>query len=576
MAMKEYDFDKEPTVAIVKKILIDSIKMKATDIHFDPRKNDLVVRFRINGDLDDYTIVPDNSKVNVTTRVKILAGMNITESNFPQIGAINFENNNNNYNMRVSTLPVADGEKVVVHLSNYATNIKGVSALGFKDEDVKKIMDMIRDKNGIILVTGTTGSGKSTTLYAMLREINNKADNIISIEDPIKMKIEGINQVEVNPDKGLSLKTVLRNVLLQDPNVVSICELYDDETTRSAIRIAVTGKLVLSTMQTKSVYQTIDTLLNMDVENYLLGSYLTGIISQRLVKRLCPSCKEKRKASKYEKSIIKRILDVDIDELYYPKGCEDCQNGYLKQIPVSEVVKVDDELRYAISNNKNRDLIKRIVYASNSSILKNGLDKVVNGETSFEEVMRITDIKVDLDEDDKDIKEIILGNIPEDEIDSNDESKEVKKVRLNIKKSDENVKEEDTKVDETKVEVSKDDKEEEKENIDSQDNNSDDSENSVNSILATIEQADAKLKENVNVGDEKNVEDEDLVAEEKDDEEENVEPIHLLPTNDEDDDDENEDTSISGENNNIEDDFDYGDDDDTDDFNYDDNYINNF
>lgn len=410
MALHEYDFDKEPTVSVVKRILTDAIKMKATDIHFDPKPNELLIRFRINGDLVEYTTAPENVKINILTRVKILAGMNITDSILPQTGAINFELDENNHNMRVSSLPMIDGEKIVVHISNYAKNLKSIIKIGLKDEDVAKVKDLIKEDQGIILVTGTTASGKTTTMYTLLKELNNQTKNIISIEDPVKMKIDGINQVQIAPEKGLNYRSVLRSVLLLDPNIIAINELIDDETTRCALRASVTGRLLLSSMHTKSAYQTIDTLLNMDVENYLLGANLLGIISQRLVKKLCPACKERKEASEYEKTIIKEITGEEIEELYYPKGCSECHKGYVDQIPVVEVVKIDEDLRNAISNNKNRDYIRGLVYKNNDTILKDGFKKVIKGETSFNEIIRITDVKIDFTKDEENIKEYILGN----------------------------------------------------------------------------------------------------------------------------------------------------------------------
>lgn len=410
MALKEYDFEKEPTVSVVKKILTDSIRMKATDIHFDPRPNDLLIKFRINGNLVEYTTAPDNIKTNIVTRIKILSSMNITESLLPQIGTINFELEGKTTNMRVSSLPVINGEKIVVHISNYAKNIKSISKIGINPDDVEKIKKLLKEPQGIILITGTTSSGKTTTTYSILKEINSKALNIISIEDPIKMEIEGINQVQIAPDKGLTYKSILKNVLLQDPNVICINELIDDETARAAVRAAVSGRLVISTLHTKTAYSTIETLLNMDVENYLLGSNLLGIISQRLVKKLCPNCREKQKATTYEKTIIKRILNTDIEELYIPRGCEECQNGYIDQIPVVEVITIDEELRNAISNNKPHHLIREIIYENNNSILKDTFNKVINGDTTFNEAIRIIDIKTDFTEEEKDLKEYILGN----------------------------------------------------------------------------------------------------------------------------------------------------------------------
>lgn len=432
MALREYDFEKEPTVSIVKKILTDAINMKATDIHFDPTPDELIIKFRINGDLTEYTTAPDNVKINIITRLKIISGMNITNSLIPQTGAISFELDNNSHNMRVSSLPIIDGEKIVVHLSSYAKNIKNINKLGFSETTLQKIKELLKEKQGIILITGTTNSGKTTTTYSLLKELNNKANNIISIEDPIKMKIKGINQVAIAPEKGLTYRSILKAIMLQDPNIIAINELIDDETARSALRASLTGRLVISTMYTKNIYETINNLLNMDIENYLLASNLLGIVSQRMVKKLCPSCRKKKKASTYEKKIIKAILDKDIEELYYPNGCEECFNGYIDKIPIEESIIINDELRNAIANNKKSSLIREIIYSENNSIIQNGLRKAIEGETSFEEIIRILDLNIDFTEEEKDIKDLILGKEKKSE-----ESKEKNKSSAKIKENNE-------------------------------------------------------------------------------------------------------------------------------------------
>ncbi len=452
MALHEYDYEKEPTVAIVKSILTDAIKMKASDIHFDPRSHDLVIKFRINGDLVEYTVAPDTVKANIITRVKILAGMNITESSIPQIGSINFDYSSKTHNMRVSSIPVIDGEKVVIHLSNYAKNMRGFKNLGLSDTNVHKINDMLKESNGIILITGTNASGKTTTMYSLLQELAKKPLNIISIEDPIKMKIDGVNQVQINPEKGITYSNILKSILLSDPNVLAINELINDETTRSALRASVTGRLVISTMNTKTIYTTINTLLNMDVENYLLGSNLIGIISQRLVKHLCPTCREKITASPYEQKVLKEALGEDVTEVYVPKGCEECQDGYVDQIPIVEIVRLSDELRNAISNNRSKELIRNIIYEENDSIIKDGFTKVKNGDTSFEEMMRVIDVRSDLFDDEVNLKNILLGK---DTPSNEEEVKEKKKDKSS--KKDESKEDKDTKEETKEV---KDNKEE--------------------------------------------------------------------------------------------------------------------
>lgn len=409
MAIREYDFEKEPTVSVVKKILNDAIKMKASDIHFDPAEDELVIKFRINGDLIEYATAPDNVKINILTRVKILAGMNITESLIPQLGTISIDYDNRARTMRVSSLPIADGEKIVCHITNYTNSVKPINKLGFNEQDSKKIKEMVREEQGIILITGSANSGKTTTIYSILKEKNTKENNIISIEDPINLKIKGINQVEICPEKGITYRNILKNILLQDPNIIAINELVDDETTNAALRTSLSGRLVISSLQTKTIYQTIENLMYMDVEKYLLGSNLKGIISQRLVKRLCPMCREKKRATSYEAKIIKSILGIDIKDLYYPNGCDDCKDGYIGVIPVAEVAIIDNELKHAISNQKSLSLIRKIIYEDNSSILVDGFNKVINGDTSFQEIMRIMDINQDLDETNIALKDLILG-----------------------------------------------------------------------------------------------------------------------------------------------------------------------
>ena len=410
MTLREFDYEKEPVVSIVKKILTDALNMKASDIHFDPTSTSLSIKFRINGTLQEYTIAPDTVKSNITTRIKILSNMNITDSMHPQTGTINFEVEGKHHDLRVSSLPVCDGEKLVLSIHNYENNIKSLSKMGLNPVDTEKIKKLVKSNQGLVLITGTTSSGKTTTMYAMLKEIQSKSLNIISIEDPVKLKIDGINQVEIAPDKGITYKSALKHVMLQDPNIICIDDLINDEIAREAIRASITGRLVISSIYTKNAYTTIDNLLNMDIENYLLGANLNGIISQRLVKQLCPKCKEKRYTTEYEKTIIKKLLNKDVQELYYPKGCEECHNGYVGQIPIVEVVEITDEIRSAITNKKDRKTIRELLYKDNTPIIINGFNKVLEGTTSFNEIIRITDVKIDLDESQNDIKEYILGN----------------------------------------------------------------------------------------------------------------------------------------------------------------------
>lgn len=409
MTLREYDYEKEPVVSIVKNILTDAINMKASDIHFDPSATKLSIKFRINGNLQEYTIAPETIKSNITTRIKILSNMIITDSLHPQTGILNFELDGKHYDMRVSSLPVCDGEKIVLSIHNYESNIKSLSKMGLNPIDTEKIKKLVKSNQGLVLITGTTSSGKTTTMYAMLKEIQSKSLNIISIEDPVKMKLDGINQVEIAPDKGITYKSALKHVMLQDPNIICIDNLIDDEIAREAIRASITGRLIISSIYTKNAYTTIDSLLNMEIENYLLSSNLNGIISQRLVKQLCPKCKEKRYTTEFEKTLLKKFLNKNIDELYYPKGCEECHNGYIGQIPIVEVVEITDEIKNAITNKKDSKTIRELLYKDNTPIIINGFNKVLEGVTSFNEIIKTIDIKIDLNENQNDIKDYLLG-----------------------------------------------------------------------------------------------------------------------------------------------------------------------
>ena len=311
--MREFNFSTTPIVDIVNDIIIDSVLRNASDIHFDPNEKYLKIRIRIDGELRDYAMINNKYKRNLTTRVKLLAGMNITETRLPQDGAIKSVIQGKDLDLRVSALPTTFGEKIVVRILDYSMSLQGIEYLGFTNENYEKIMDMLRTPNGIILITGATGSGKSTTVYSMLQRLNKEETNIITVEDPVEMSIEGLNQVQVNPEIGLDFASVLRSILRQDPNIILIGEIRDSETAKIAIRASITGHLVLSTLHTNNSLTTIERLIDMDVERYLLSSSLKGIISQTLAKKLCPHCRIQRPANETEKIMFKKVLGTDID-----------------------------------------------------------------------------------------------------------------------------------------------------------------------------------------------------------------------------------------------------------------------
>ena len=397
--MRTFDFAKVPIADIINDILVDSSKRGASDIHFDPYEDHLLIRIRFDGLLMDYATVPDAYRDYLTTRVKTIAKMNITEMRLPQDGAIKETLDGIDLDLRVSSLPVSTGEKIVIRILDYTRSMAGLGELGFSEENYKKVVEMLSVPNGIILVTGATGSGKSTTVYSMLQQLNTSATNIITVEDPIEMDITGINQVQTNPKIGLTFANALRSILRQDPNIIMIGEIRDTETAKIAVRASITGHLVLSTLHTNTSLNTIERLIDMDVQKYLLASALEGVISQKLARQLCPHCKTLRKTSEYERSIFKTVLNKDVDEIYDAEGCEECHDGYKGRIAIHEVLRINQQIRDALSNNRSKEEIRGLVYGSGNVItmLQDGLEKVVEGYTTFEEILKL----IELEDDDK-------------------------------------------------------------------------------------------------------------------------------------------------------------------------------
>lgn len=392
-----FNYEEVPITDIVNNIILDGIKRKASDIHFDPYEKGLRIRMRIDGSLMDYSHVPLYIQKNMITRIKIIAGMNITESRIPQDGAIKNKLENVNVDLRVSSLPTNLGEKIVIRILDYSMSSAGIEELDFNKENYNKVIKMINEPNGIILVTGATGTGKSTTVYSILQRLNTEDRNIITVEDPIEMNIEGINQVQVISEIGLTFANVLRSILRQDPDIIMIGEIRDDETARIAVRASITGHLVLSTIHTNNSLNTIERLTDMSVERYLLGAALTGIISQKLARRLCKHCRTSRAATDYEQKVFKEALNIDVKEIYEPRGCEYCHQGYAGRIAIHEVLLINQEIRDAIVRNAPKPELRKLVYKSGTiTMLQDGLAKVVSGETTFEEILKLIDLEDDL------------------------------------------------------------------------------------------------------------------------------------------------------------------------------------
>lgn len=396
--MVTFDYNNVPITDIVNSIILDAINKGASDIHFDPFDEGIKIRIRIDGQLNDYSIVPLYVKRNMITRIKIVSGMNITESRVPQDGAIRTELANKTVDLRVSCLPTNVGEKIVIRIMDYSMSAAGIEALDFSEENLEKVKKMINLPNGIILVTGATGSGKSTTVYAMLQRLNVEGTNLVTVEDPIEMNIGGINQVQAASEIGLTFASVLRSILRQDPDVIMIGEIRDDETARIAVRASITGHLVLSTIHTNNSLNTIERLTDMSVERYLLGSSLSGVISQKLSRRLCDKCKRLRPTSDYEKDILRKVFGREVEEIYEPVGCPECSRGYRGRIAIHEVLLLNQTIKDAITKGVPKETLRKLVYSNHgtSTMLEDGLAKVLEGKTSFEEILKLIDLEDDL------------------------------------------------------------------------------------------------------------------------------------------------------------------------------------
>ena len=397
--MVNYDFAKTPIVDIVNQIFLYAARNRASDIHLDPREDSLMVRLRVDGNLINHSSIPKAYEKNLITRVKLVSGMNITETRLPQDGAIKGRIAERDLDMRVSALPTNEGEKIVIRILDFQKSLAGIESLGFTKDNEDKVKKMMAEPNGIILVTGATGSGKSTTTYSMLQALNKEETNIITVEDPIEMNIEGVNQVQVNSEIGMTFASALRSILRQDPNVILIGEIRDSETAQIAIRAAITGHLVLSTIHTNNGLATIERLLDMNVQRYLLSTALTGIVSQKLARTLCPHCKKLRKVTKYEKHLFKTVLNKNVTDVYEPVGCDKCHEGFQGRIALHEVILLSEKLKAMLADeNTEKDDLKDAIYDGDTkTLLQDALEKVIAGFTTFQEIYRVVDIDIDLD-----------------------------------------------------------------------------------------------------------------------------------------------------------------------------------
>lgn len=383
-----------PAVRLVDSLVKNAVKSRASDVHIEPFENYVRVRYRIDGQLHEVLKSPKETLAALVTRIKILGNMNIAEKRIPQDGRILMNIEELDFDLRVSILPTVYGEKVVIRILDRGSFLKSKEQLGIGNEDLIKLDRITNSPYGIILITGPTGSGKSTTLYTILNDLNKENTNIITVEDPVEYLMEGINQVSVNTKAGLTFASGLRSILRQDPDVIMIGEIRDSETAEIAIRSAITGHLVLSTIHTNDAASAVVRLSDMGIEPYLVATSVSGVISQRLVRRICEHCKTSFEASNYEKAII-GIEESNPLKLYKGAGCTYCNNsGYSGRIGVYEIMEITREIRESIILNKSIDDVKDMSIRNGMRTLRKSCeDLVYSGETTIDELVKITFLK---------------------------------------------------------------------------------------------------------------------------------------------------------------------------------------
>ena len=384
------EIENAPIVVLINNIIEQAVRQRASDIHIEPMEKTVRVRYRIDGNLKEI-MKYDNALLGaITTRLKIMSGMDISEKRKPQDGRITTTVDRREYDIRVSNLPTVYGEKVVMRIASKEGFNVDISKLGLTERDRKVFQDILRNPHGIILVTGPTGSGKSTTLYTALSELNTEDVNIITVEDPVEANIDGINQVQVNTKANLTFASALRSILRQDPDIIMIGEIRDSETAEIAVRASITGHLVVSTLHTNSTASSVARPEDMGVESYLIADSMVGIIAQRLVRRLC-ECKKPKEATVEEK----QLLGVDTDKsctIYEPCGCKLCNNtGYYGRMGIYEIMKISPAIKRLISKNADAEDIKNQAVKEGMNTLKMAAaNGVKEGITSIAEMIKAT------------------------------------------------------------------------------------------------------------------------------------------------------------------------------------------
>ncbi len=389
LQLVKIDYD-APVIRMVNSILTQAVHGNCSDIHIEPQKTNTRVRFRIDGELHEAMNLPHSSEAAIISRIKIMSGMDIAEKRLPQDGRFRMEFDGREVDFRVSTLPALYGEKMVLRILDRNNVITQIERLGLSAHNCRKMLFLSRRWFGMILITGPTGSGKTTTLYSMLSEINSINKNIITLEDPVEYSLEGINQVQVNTKAGLSFARGLRSVLRQDPDVIMLGEIRDQETAKMAVQAALTGHLVLSTLHTNSAAGALARLIDMGIENFLISSALSGVVAQRLVRKLCPNCRIKYNLDK-ETAIRLKRPDLAGHVFYRPGGCNICrQSGYSGRLALHEILLAGSRIKTSLycgitAENTIQDIA---IEEGMKTILEDGTRKAQEGLTSLEEVIK--------------------------------------------------------------------------------------------------------------------------------------------------------------------------------------------
>ena len=381
-----------PTIRLVNSIIERAVVERASDIHLEPHETELLVRMRIDGIMQDILTVPRDLQNSVLSRIKIMAGLNIAERRVPQDGRFNVRVKDKNIDLRISTLPTVYGEKIVARLLDKSGGRIALEAIGLTEEGLAAIKNLLKYRNGVILVVGPTGSGKTTTMYSMIHEINTRDVNLVTLEDPVEYNIEGVNQVQINEKVGLTFASGLRSILRQDPDIIAVGEIRDGETADIAMRAAITGHVVLSTIHTNDAVGTIERLEDIGVEPYLVASAMRGMVSQRLLRKICPNCKQAYTATEEE------LRDLDIPDevgltLYRGKGCPNCFNtGFRGRTAVVEVMTLNSKLRRLIADGAPRAAIEDELHKPGSgfvSLRESAINLARQGVTTAGEILRV-------------------------------------------------------------------------------------------------------------------------------------------------------------------------------------------